>query len=150
MGDVTEGEGEWTHETRTKAKSVGAAPNIRERTIKYAVQAIELYRFVQSGRDGAGRVIAKQYLRAATSIGANVEEAHSGESRADFVHKLGIAQKEAREYSYWLRLMAESTVVASPRLAAIRRETEEIYAVLTAIIVNTKRKLKSQPSVSGD
>ena len=125
------------------------APDIRERTVRYSVRAIELYRFVQSGRDGAGRVIAKQYLRAATSIGANVEEAHSGESRADFIHKFGIAQKEAREGSYWLRLMAESTIVSSQRLAAIRRETEEIYAVLTAIIVNAKRKAKSQDRVSG-
>jgi four helix bundle protein len=125
-------------------KSISDAPDIRERTILYAIRAIELFRFVQKGRDGAGRIIAKQYLRAATSIGANVEEAHSGESRADFIHKLGIAQKEARECSYWLRLMADSIVVSSKRLAPIRRETEEIYAVLTAIIVNAKRKLKNQ------
>jgi four helix bundle protein len=119
------------------------APDIRERTVKYAVRAIELYRFVQRGKDGAGRIIAKQYMRAATSIGANVEEAHSGESRADFIHKLGIAQKEARECSHWLRIMADSTVVSSQRLAAIRQETEEIYAVLTAIIVSAKRKSKN-------
>jgi four helix bundle protein len=130
-------------------KTNRVAPDIRERTVRYAVRAIELYRFVQSGKDGACRVIAKQYLRAATSIGANVEEAHSGESRADFIHKLGIAQKEARECSYWLRLMADSKTVSSQRLAAIRRETEEIYAVLTAIIVNAKGKAKSQAQVLG-
>jgi four helix bundle protein len=125
------------------------APDIRERTVRYAVRAIELYRFVQSGQDGAGRIIAKQYLRAATSIGANVEEAHSGESRADFIHKFGIAQKEARECSYWLRIMADSSIVSTQRLAAIRRETEEICAVLTAIIVNAKRKAKSPARISG-
>lgn len=124
------------------------APDIRERTVRYAIRGIELFRFVQKGRDGAGRIIAKQYLRAATSIGANVEEAHSGESRADFIHKLGIAQKEARECSYWLRLMADTTIVSSQRLAPIRRETEEIYAVLTAIIVNAKRKMKSPAGVA--
>jgi four helix bundle protein len=123
------------------------APNIRERTVKYAVRAIELFRFVQKGKDGAGRIIAKQYLRAATSIGANVEEAHSGESRADFIHKFGIAQKEARECSYWLRIMADSSIVSTQRLAALRRETEEIYAVLTAIIVNAKRKSKNQTQI---
>ncbi len=136
-------------EENSDSKPNRIAPDIRERTVKYAVRAIELYRFVQRGRDGAGRIIAKQYLRSATSIGANAEEAHSGESRADFIHKLGIAQKEARECSYWLRLMADSTIVSSHRLAAIRRETEEIYAVLTAIIVNAKRKTKSQAGVSG-
>ena len=121
-----------------------AAPNIRERTVRYSIRAIELYRFVQRGRDGAGKVIAKQYLRAAISIGANVEEAHGGESRADFIHKMGIAQEEARECSYWLRLMADSKVVSSQRLAAIRKETEEIYAVLTAIIVKAKRNAKDR------
>ena len=131
------------------SKPVCDAPDIRERTVQYAIRAIELFRFVQRGRDGAGRIIAKQYLRAATSVGANVEEAHSGESRADFIHKLGIAQKEARECSYWLRLMADSIVVSSQRLAPIRRATEEIYAVLTAIIVNTKRKAKSQAENRG-
>lgn len=131
------------------SKPVCDAPDIRERTVQYAIRAIELFRFVQRGRDGAGRIIAKQYLRAATSVGANVEEAHSGESRADFIHKLGIAQKEARECSYWLRLMADSIVVSSQRLAPIRRETEETYAVLTAIIVNTKRKSKGQAGIRG-
>jgi four helix bundle protein len=130
-------------------KTNRVAPDIRERTVNYAVRAIELYRFVQRGKDGAGRIIARQYLRAATSIGANVEEAHSGESRADFIHKLGIGQKEARECSYWLRIMADSLIVSTQRLAAIRRETEEIYAVLTAIIVSAKRKAKKPTEVSG-
>ncbi|HMD84325.1 MAG TPA: four helix bundle protein [Terriglobia bacterium] len=136
-------------EQNSNSKTNRVAPDIRERTVRCSVRAIELYRFVQRGRDGAGRIIAKQYLRAATSIEANVEEAHSGESRADFIHKFGIAQKEARECSYWLRIMADSTIVSSQRLAAIRRETEEIYAGLTAIIVNAKRKSKSQARVSG-
>ena len=126
-------------EENPRPKTSSTAPNIRERTVSYAVRAIQLYRYVQRSRDGAGRIIAKQYLRAAVSIGANVEEAHGGESRADFIHKFGIAQKEARECSYWLRLMADSKVVSSQRLAAIRKETEEIYAVLTAIIVKAKR-----------
>ena len=118
-------------------------PDILGRTVLYAVRAIEVYRYVQRRRDGAGRIIARQYLRSATSIGANLEEAHGAESRADFIHKLSIAQKEARESSYWLRLMADAKVVPHARLAAIRRETEEIYAVLTAIIVNTKRSAKN-------
>lgn len=138
-----------TIEENSNSQPNRVAPDIRGRTVRYAVRAIELYRFVQKGKDGAGRIIAKQHLRSATSIGANVEEAHSDESRADFIHKLGIAQKGARECSYWLRLMADSTIVSSQRLAAIRRETEEIYAVLTAIIVNAKRKSKNPAQVSG-
>lgn len=84
-------------------------------------------------------MLGKQYLRSATSIGAHVEEAQSGESRADFIHKYGIAQKEARESLYWLRLLAESGLVRSDRLTSIIRETEELIAIITAIIVRTKR-----------
>ncbi len=83
-------------------------------------------------------------LRAATSIGANVEEAQSGETRADFIHKYGIAQKEAKESLYWLRLLAESGIVAQKRLAPLMRETEQLYAVITAIIVNAKRREKGK------
>ena len=125
------------------SKPTRVVPDILGRTVLYAVRAIEVYRYVQRRRDGAGRIIAKQYLRSATSIVANLEEAHGAENRADFIHKLSIAQKEARESSYWLRLMADAKIVPSARLAAIRRETEEIYAVLTAIIVNTKRNAKN-------
>lgn len=61
--------------------------DIRERSFEYALRAIKLYQFLQEVKDGTGWIIGKQYLRAATSIGANVEEAQSGESRADFIHK---------------------------------------------------------------
>ena len=141
---MTGGADSVTNEANSVVKANRVAPDIRERTVSYAVRAIELYRFVQRGRDGAGKVIGKQYLRAAISIGENVEEAHGGESRADFVHKFGIAQKEAHECAYWLRLMEDAKVVPPARLAAIRRETEEIYAVLTAIIVKAKRNAKNQ------
>jgi four helix bundle protein len=102
-----------------------------------------LYRFLQEGKDGAGWVLGKQYLRAATSIGANIEEAQSAETRADFVHKYGIAQKEAKESLYWLRLMAESGTVRAHRLKPLMKETEEIYAVLTSIIVKSKQSMKT-------
>ena len=117
--------------------------DIRERAFKYALRAIKLYQFLQDGKDSAGWIIAKQYLRSATSIGANVEEAQSGESRADFIHKYSIAQKEARESLYWLRLLTESGIVLNNRLMALTRETEEIIAVVTAIIVTAKRKQRS-------
>ena len=111
---------------------------ICERSFEYSVRAVSLYRFLQEKEDGAGWVLGKQYLRAATSIGANIEEAQSGETKADFIHKYGIAQKEARESHYWLRLLVESGTVPARRLKPLMRETEELYAVITAIIRNTK------------
>ena len=113
--------------------------DIRERSFKYALRAIKLYQCLQAGKDGAGWIIAKQYLRSATSIGANVEEAQSGESRADFIHKYSIAQKEARESLYWLRLLAESGLIPNKRLIALIGETEELISVITAIIVSAKQ-----------
>ena len=112
--------------------------DIRERAFKYALRAIKLYQFLQDQTDSAGWIIAKQYLRSATSIGANVEEAQSGESRADFIHKCSIAQKEARESLYWLRLLSRSGIISSTRLTSLIKETEELIAVITAIIVSAK------------
>jgi len=118
--------------------------DIRRRTYGYSLRAIKFYRALQDGKDGAGWVLGKQYLRAATSIGANVEEAQSGESRLDFVHKYGIAQKEARESIYWLKLLAEFGIVSLPRLKPLIKETEELFAVITGIILSAKRRTKAR------
>jgi four helix bundle protein len=112
---------------------------IRARTFAYALGAVKLYQHLQKKKDGAGWILGKQYLRAATSIGANVAEAQAGETRADFIHKLGIAQKEARESSFWLCLLAESQLVGKARLRPLIQETEELIAAITAILVSTKR-----------
>lgn len=117
--------------------------DIRKPSVAYALRAIKLYQFLQSRKDGAGWILGKQYLRCATSIGANVEEAQAGESRADFIHKLGIAQKESRESRYWLHLLGESGIVKLNKLKPLIKETEELVAVITSIIVNTKSNRRS-------
>jgi len=113
--------------------------DICQRSFQDSLRAIKLYQALQRNRDGAGWVLGKQYLRAATSIGANVQEAQSGETRADFIHKYGIAQKEARESLYWLRLLADSEIVPVRRLRPLMKETEEIYAVISGIIRSAKK-----------
>ncbi len=117
------------------------AQDICARSLAYSVRAVKLYRALEKQRDGAARIIGRQFLRSATSVGANVEEAQSAESRADFAHKYAIAQKEAKESLYWLRLIRESNILPEDRLQPILRETEELYAVITAIILKTKRKV---------
>ncbi|MBW3625654.1 MAG: four helix bundle protein [Armatimonadetes bacterium] len=116
---------------------------IRERSYRYALDAIHFYRSLKSIRDEAIWIIGKQYLPSATSIGANVEEAQSGESRGDFLHKMSVAQKEARERLYWLRLMMESGGVPENQILPLLQETEELTAILTSIIVKTKAKSHS-------
>jgi four helix bundle protein len=114
--------------------------DIRQRSFEYALRAVRLFQYLQKQKDGAGWVLGKQYLRSATFVGANVEEAQASESPADFVHKLGIAQKEARESLFWIRLLAQSRVVPAPRMAPLLCEIEELVAILTSIVVKTKAK----------
>jgi len=113
--------------------------SIRERVFEYSLQAITLYRFILKLHDDVARIIGKQYLRSATSIGANIEEAHAAESNADFIHKFSIAQKEARESLYWLRLLKRSFEKDVDQLPGMIRETNELIAIITTIIVNTKQ-----------
>jgi four helix bundle protein len=111
---------------------------IRERAFEFSLRSIRFFQHVQKQKDVAGWVIGKQFLRATCSVGANVEEAQSAESRADFIHKLGIAQKEARETLYWLRLLGESQIVAKAKLSPLMNETEILIRVLGSIILTTK------------
>ena len=115
--------------------------DIGERTLEYAVRTVRLFRVLQAQDDRAGWVVGNQFLRSATSIGANVAEARSGESRKDFVHKLQIAQKEARESLYWLDVLGRAGILDTGRLAGLRQETDEIISVLTAIIRSCKRNV---------
>jgi len=72
-------------------------------------------------------------------VGANVEEAQAGQSKADFISKYAIALKEARETHYWLRLLVASNVVTSARVSDLIKEADEIMRVIGAIIVSAKK-----------
>lgn len=128
-----------THSMNARTRPVR---DIRERAFAYALEAVKLHRELEKSADGAGRILGKQYLRSATSIGANIEEAQSGESRADFIHKYAIAQKEARESLYWLRLLEASGIIPSEPFSSLITETDELIAIITSIIVNAKKGLK--------
>ena len=76
----------------------------------------------------------------ATGGGANYEEARGAESRADFIHKIGIANKELREALYWLRLTEQAALVTDGELAVLIREADELIAILTASIKTAKQR----------
>lgn len=90
--------------------------------------------------DTAAKHIGRQLVRAATGGGANYEEARGAESRADFVHKLGIANKEVRESLYWLQLTQEAALVVDNELDALVREADELVAILTSSIKTAKQR----------
>ena len=83
--------------------------------------------------------MAKQLLRSGTSIGANVEEAQAGQSRSDFIYKMAIELKEARETNYWLRLLKASEMMPKEKLTELIKESGEIQKIIGAIIVSSKK-----------
>ena len=111
--------------------------DISERTIEYSLRIIRLYRELE--KDSVGRVLGKQLLRSGTSIGANVHEAQGGQSKADFIAKMSIAQKEALESRYWLRLIKEAALVQPHLLDGLMDETTQLAKILSAILLSAKR-----------
>jgi four helix bundle protein len=103
--------------------------DIAERLLDVAVDALRVARTLP--RDVAGRHLASQLVRCATSGGANYEEARAAESRADFIHKLGIAAKELKETIYWLRLIKKAALTPSSLDVLIQR-THDLTAILVA------------------
>ncbi len=113
--------------------------DITERTFNFALRIIKLSQFLNKKYDLEKSILAKQILRSGTSVGANVEEAQAGQSRADFISKMSIALKEARETNYWLRLIEASEMIKPDKIAEIKKESEEIKKILAAIIVSSKK-----------
>jgi four helix bundle protein len=94
----------------------------------------------QLPRTTPGRQIADQLLRSGTSVGANVHEAQSAESRADFVHKLQIGLKEIRETAYWLALVEKANLLKNDSLPRLRSRCEELTAILARSVITAKSK----------
>ena len=111
--------------------------DIQERAFAFAVEAVRLCQRLDE-KPGVGRTLGRQLLRSATSIGANMEEAQAGQSKADFIGKTSIALKEARETLYWLRLLEASEVSCDAQLPDLQNEAREIAKILGAIIVSAK------------
>ena len=112
---------------------------IVERSFGFAVRVVRLCRFLET-QGGVSRTLANQLLRAGTSIGANIEEAQAGQSKADFTAKMAIARKEARETLYWLRLLKATEIVDADKLTDITKESDELVRILTSIIKTSQAK----------
>ncbi|WP_345785689.1 four helix bundle protein [Pelagicoccus sp. SDUM812002] len=110
---------------------------IQERTFAFAIRVVGLCDSLNS-EPGVSRTLSNQLLRSGTSIGANVEEAHGSQSKADFTAKMYIACKEARESLYWLRLLIATNVVSKSKLQPLTDEANELVAILTTIVKKTK------------
>ena len=109
---------------------------VLEKAEEFSLKIIKVYQDIQT--DPIGRTLNKQLLRSATSVGANVTEAQGAQSRKDFIMKMSIAHKEARESLYWIKLFTQSGFIKDPHHSLLH-EYEEIIKLLT-VIVNTARK----------
>jgi len=111
---------------------------IDERTFQFSLLIIEVYKYLNTNKE---YVLSKQLLRSGTSIGANVEEAQAGQSKADFISKMSIASKEARESKYWIRLLIQSNYLNEfNKKDELMDEIENIVNILTKIIKTSKEK----------
>ena len=115
---------------------------IHEKSFCFALEVIELFKKLQSERE---YVLSKQLLRSGTSIGANVEEALAGQSRRDFLAKMAIASKEARETRYWLVLLQKSNLTKLELNRAIQ-DNEELIRILTSSVKTTEENSSTQNS----
>ncbi len=115
-----------------------APPRILERSFDFAVRIVKLCDSLDERR-GVSRVLMPQILRAGTSIVSNIEEAQAGQSRPDFISKMAIALKEARETHVRLRILSESDVISEETLAPLIMEVDAIKRILASIIISSKK-----------
>src|SRR5438132_1019804 len=111
--------------------------NFRERCIAFSAEVIQQVSALR--RTATGRHIAEQLLRSATSIGANVHEARGAESRADFIHKIQVALKEARETHYWLSVVHQSKLLPDFSIGNLSKECNELCAILARSAITARQ-----------
>ena len=130
---------EWLELYKLKSVGVEMAKTIKEKSFKFALDIIDLYKELVKNSEF---VISKQLLKSGTSIGANVSEAEAGSSKRDFLNKMAIASKEARETDYWLRLLDQSELT-DVNLDMYLSEIIEIKKMLTSIVMTTQSNIKN-------
>jgi four helix bundle protein len=112
---------------------------LKQKSFKFAVRIVNLYKHLYDKKREF--VLSKQVLRSGTSVGAMVREAEHSESKADFVHKMAIAQKEINETLYWLELLSETEYITTTEFESINTDAVEIIKMLTSSIKTAKQSL---------
>ena len=110
---------------------------IQTKSFLFAIQIVNLYKFLcEEQREF---VISKQILRSGTSIGANIEESIGGHTKKDFIHKMNISYKEARETRYWIKLLEATDYLSKEKASGLLLEIEEICKILAKIILTSSK-----------
>ncbi len=116
--------------------------DIKERVLEFAASVARLVN--KFPKNQAAQEYSKQLIRSSASIGANIEEADGTLTKKDFINKMGIGRREARESKYWLRLIQKAELINNPsnkdELNSLAKEAEELTLILSSIINKTKAK----------
>jgi four helix bundle protein len=109
---------------------------LKDKSFKFALRIIKLYKYlIEEKKEYA---ISKQLLRSGTSIGANIREAQNAQSKADFIYKLSISQKECDESLYWMELLHQSEYLNKVDFDSIYFEANELLKMLRSAIITSK------------
>jgi four helix bundle protein len=115
------------------------------KSLQFAIRIVHLYRHLSEKKKEF--VLSKQLLRSGTAVGAMTREAQNGESKADFIHKLSIAQKECDETIDWLILLNETSYLSETEFKSIHADALELLKIIRSIILTTKTKFKPVHSI---
>ena len=119
---------------------------LRDKSFQLAVRIVRLYKYLTEEKKEY--VLSKQILRAGTNPGAMVREAFNGESSLDFVHKLGIAQKETGETQYWLELLYTTNYLSETEFYSLYQDAEEVMKLIRSCILTKKKNMASKTALS--
>jgi len=113
---------------------------VATKSFSFALEIIKLYKFLSLEKREF--VMSKQVLRSGTSVGALIREAEHAQSRADFLHKMNVALKEANETEYWLMLLVESDYIDKNQYQLLMSSCKSILRLLISIVNTTKTSLR--------
>jgi four helix bundle protein len=120
---------------------------LKTKSFRFAVRIVNLYKYLcyplTTNRYPltTNFVLSKQILRSGTSVGAMIREAEHSENKADFIHKLAIAQKESNETIYWLELLKETEYISDKEFESINTDAVKIIKMITSSIKTAKKSL---------
>ncbi len=113
---------------------------LKDKSFKFSLRIVKLSQFLVN--DKKEFILSKQILRSGTSVGAMIREAEYAESKADFIHKLTIALKEANETEYWLDILFNTQYFDEKLYNSLINDVKELLKLLISIIKKTKANLK--------
>lgn len=115
---------------------------LADKSFSFAIRIVRLYKYLKENKQEY--VLSKQILRSGTAIGALIRESKNAESKPDFIHKLGIAQKECDETMYWLELLKATDFLQENEFSSLNEEASELLKMIRSSILTTKKNMQNK------